>query len=195
MDNKLYYKEIEGKTVISTCKTLQLSSGQWVSNPSEETIYAEGWQDYVPPTPEPQPQTEPTLDERVAAFERLMDVGTQIVALDDEAALQVIALFPAWADAIGKELHTGERYYYDEQLFKVLQDHTAQADWRPDVAPSLFVKVSIEEWPAWVQPVGSTDAYNIGYKVSHNGKHWQSLVDGNVWEPSEDVPALWQLVA
>lgn len=193
--SKLYYKEIDGKTVISSCKTLQLADGTWVSNPTEETIYNEGWQDYVAPTPEPTPQTEPTLDDRVSAFERLMNVGTQIVALDDEAALQVIALFPAWAEHIGKELHAGERYYYDEQLWKVLQDHTAQSEWHPDVAPSLFVKVSIEEFPQWVQPAGATDAYNIGEKVSHNGKHWQSLVDGNVWEPSEDVPALWQLVA
>lgn len=184
MNNKLYYKEIGGKTVISTCKTLQLYNGQWVSNPSEETIYAEGWQDYVSPTPEPQPQTEPTLDERVSAFERLMDVGTQIVALDDEAALEVIALFPTWTSVLGKEVHTGERYYYDEALWKVLQDHTTQESWTPDVSPSLFVKVSIEEFPEWVQPLGSTDAYALGAKVSHLDKHWVSTIDYNTYEPS-----------
>ena len=26
-------------------------------------------------------------------------------------------------------------------------------------------------------------AYNSGDKVSHNGKHWTSNVDANVWEP------------
>lgn len=112
----------------------------------------------------------------------------------DEDALDSIELFAHWSSMIGKVLHTGERYQCDGYLWKVLQDHTAQADWRPDVSPSLFVKVSIEECPEWVQPTGATDSYNIGDKVSHNGKHWQSLVDGNVWEPSEDVPTLWQLV-
>ena len=33
-----------------------------------------------------------------------------------------------------------------------------------------------------------------GDKVSHNGKHWVSAVDNNVWEPSEAVPTLWMEV-
>ena len=39
------------------------------------------------------------------------------------------------------------------------------------------------EWPEWRQPQGSTDAYAMGAKVSHNGKHWISTADANVWEP------------
>ena len=33
------------------------------------------------------------------------------------------------------------------------------------------------------QPTGAQDAYAKGAKVSHNGKHWISDVDNNVWEP------------
>ena len=40
-----------------------------------------------------------------------------------------------------------------------------------------------EEWPEWSQPVGAHDAYSKDAKVSHNGKHWTSTVDSNVWEP------------
>ena len=40
-----------------------------------------------------------------------------------------------------------------------------------------------EEYPEWVQPTGAHDAYNIGDKVTHNGKTWVSDVDNNVWEP------------
>ena len=40
-----------------------------------------------------------------------------------------------------------------------------------------------EEWPEWSQPVGAHDAYSKDAKVSHNGKHWISNVDSNVWEP------------
>ena len=40
-----------------------------------------------------------------------------------------------------------------------------------------------EEWPAWSPPLGAHDAYSAGDKVSHNGKHWTSAMDGNVWEP------------
>lgn len=63
--------------------------------------------------------------------------------------------------------------------------HTSQADWTPDTAASLWTPVSdpAEEWPEWSQPVGAHDAYSKDAKVSHNGKHWTSTVDSNVWEP------------
>ena len=42
-----------------------------------------------------------------------------------------------------------------------------------------------EEWPEWSQPLGAHDAYSKGAKVSHNGKHWISDLDANVWEPGQ----------
>ena len=41
----------------------------------------------------------------------------------------------------------------------------------------LFENVNI------VSVFGSTDAYPMGAKVSHNGKHWVSDYDANIWEP------------
>ena len=102
--------------------------------------------------------------------------------VDDETALDHIEAFPKWE--VGKEYKKDERVRYNEVLYKVLQDHTSQADWTPDVAVSLFVKVSIEEYPEWVQPTGSHDAYMKGDKVSHIEKHWESEIDANVYEPS-----------
>lgn len=71
------------------------------------------------------------------------------------------------------------------RIYKCVQDHTSQAEWTPDTASSLWAGTSdpAEEWPAWSQPVGAHDAYSSGAKVSHNGKHWISSVDNNVWEP------------
>ena len=110
----------------------------------------------------------------------------------DEEALDNILAFPKWE--VDKEYVKDERIRYDEVLYKVLQSHTSQADWTPDVAVSLYVRVSIEEFPEWVQPQGSHDAYNKGDKVSHNEKHWESLIDANVYEPTESVPTLWKEV-
>lgn len=62
--------------------------------------------------------------------------------LEDEKAMEVPELFPLWADQIGKQLKAGERYTYRRRLYKVLQDHTAQADWSPDVTASLFTEVA-----------------------------------------------------
>lgn len=68
-------------------------------------------------------------------------------------------------------------------LYKCVQAHTSQADWTPDAAPALWVRVSVEEYPEWIQPQGSADAYMLDDKVSHNEKKWTSDVDNNVWEP------------
>ena len=119
--------------------------------------------------------------EQALAFRRMIEKAA--ATQTDEDALQSIELFPSWESKIGEVLNVGERYSFGGYLYKVIQQHTAQSDWRPDVAVSLFVRVSVELWPEWVQPTGSTDAYNQGDKVSHNGKHWVSDVDANVWEP------------
>lgn len=100
----------------------------------------------------------------------------------DEEALDNIMAFPKWE--VDRVYFLDERVRYKDVLYKVLQQHTSQEDWTPDVAVSLFVKVSIEEYPDWVQPQGAHDAYNKGDKVTHKEKHWVSDVDNNTWEPS-----------
>lgn len=53
----MYYKIIDGKMVISACKSIQMPDGSWISNPTPEQIAEAGWQEYVPPTPpEPDPK-------------------------------------------------------------------------------------------------------------------------------------------
>ena len=101
----------------------------------------------------------------------------------DEQALESIPIYPAWQE--NKSYTSGERVRYNEVLYKVLQNHTSQADWTPDIAVSLFAKVLIEDpdiISEWVQP-DSTNPYQTGDKVTHNGTTWVSIVDNNVWEP------------
>lgn len=102
----------------------------------------------------------------------------------DETALTAVELFPAWA--VGKAYAVGDRVQYNGALYKCVQAHTSQADWTPPAAPSLFAEVlpgqggtGIGEWK---QP-DSTNPYQKGDKVTHNGKTWVSTVDDNVWEP------------
>lgn len=59
------------------------------------------------------------------------------------------------------------------------------------MTPALFVVVSLDEWPEFVQPTGAHDAYNKGDKVTFEGNHYISLIDGNVFSPAE-YPAGWQ---
>ena len=51
-----------------------------------------------------------------------------------------------------------------------------------------------DEWPEWVQPTGAHNAYSNGDKITYNGKHYISTMDGNVWSP-DAYPAGWELQA
>ena len=109
--------------------------------------------------------------------------------LTDEDALQSVGLFPQWA--VGHDYVVGERLQYKNVLYRVVQAHTSQADWTPDITPAMFVVVSLDEWPEFVQPTGAHDAYNKGDKVTFEGRHYISLIDVNVYSPTA-YPAGWQ---
>lgn len=118
---------------------------------------------------------------RARALRRLIEEAAK--SLSDADAYGGAELFPRWSsEAV---YSTGDRVCYESTLYKCLTAHTAQSSWTPDVSPSLWVRVDDPsiEFPEWIQPTGSTDAYSIGAKVSYAGKHWISTVDSNVWTP------------
>ena len=104
-------------------------------------------------------------------------------SLNDADALKAVQLYPAWA--VGENYEPEMRVRWAGKLWRVLQAHTSQETWTPDTAPSLFAEVLIPDpdvIPEWKQP-DSTNPYAKGDKVKHAGKTWESLIDGNVWEP------------
>ena len=125
--------------------------------------------------------------EEALAYRRKIEKAAALQS--DEDALESIELFPKWEAGIA--VATGERYQYNGKLYKVIQAHTAQADWTPDTTPALYTEVSVVEWPEWVQPTGAQDAYNTGDKVTFEGAHYVSLIDGNIWSPTA-YPAGWE---
>ena len=128
-----------------------------------------------------------TYTERARALRPYIEKAS--TSLTDEDALQAVELFPQWV--IEHAYIVGERLQYNGVLYRVVQAHTSQADWTPDITPALFVVVSLDEWPEFVQPTGAHDAYNKGDKVTFEGKHYISLIDGNVYSPAA-YPAGWQ---
>lgn len=111
---------------------------------------------------------------------------------DDQAAENSI-LFPLWQPGITYSV--GDRVRYNGGLYKVIQLHVSQADWTPDFAVSLFATIIAgEDAPKeWVRP-DSTNPYMTGDRVIYNGVVYESLIDNNVWSPS-DYPAGWAEVA
>lgn len=109
---------------------------------------------------------------------------------NDADALQSIELFPKWAAGI--DATAGERRQYNAKLYRCVQSHHTQVEWAPDLTPALWTEVSVEEWPEWIRPTSAETAYNIGDKVTFEGKRYISAIDGNVWSPTE-YPQGWSL--
>lgn len=119
-------------------------------------------------------------------------------SLDDEKAMEVVAVFDSWqvnkSYAVGDYLTYGTNGVGDPQLYKVVQAHTSQADWTPDKTASLYDAIGLDEqgYPVWSQPTGAHDAYNKGDIVDYKGTLYESLIDGNTYSP-DAYPAGWEV--
>ena len=114
--------------------------------------------------------------------QRFRDLIDSIIdGLSDENALEVTELFMPWL--IGKDYSAGDKVKYNDALYRCVQGHTSQEMWTPDITAALWTRVSVDEWPEWIQPTGSQDAYRIDAKVSHNDKHWINVIDYNTYAP------------
>jgi len=118
--------------------------------------------------------------------------------LDAEKAMEIASIYDPWTAgrvyAAGEFLTYGVNAVGDPQLYKVLQPHTAQTDWRPDEAVSLYVAIGLNDqgYPVWSQPAGRYDAYEKGDVVAYHGMLYESLMEVNMYSP-ETYPAGWKL--
>lgn len=107
----------------------------------------------------------------------------QTEQLDETTITEYPSLFPVWDENwTGK---AGTILQDEGGLYRSIHDVGAGQNTKPSETPSMWTRIGdpTEEWPEWIQPLGAHDAYSTGAKVSHNGKHWTSDVDSNVWEP------------
>ena len=114
--------------------------------------------------------------------------------VDDAVALSIQEFYDVWT--VGVSYEAGRYLLYKGVLYKVLQAHTSQDTWTPDVTASLYAKVLIDPTGEtildWEQP-NSTNPYMKGDKVRFEGKIYESLIDNNVWSPTA-YPAGWKIV-
>ena len=77
--------------------------------------------------------------QQAQAIRASMDAAA--IVLTDEQAAKAPRLYPTWA--AGLTVKAGDRLYYPrtDRLYKVLSDHTTQADWTPDAVPALYTVI------------------------------------------------------
>lgn len=114
----------------------------------------------------------------------------EIQEFEDEDALQNQSAYPLWeADVY---VSVGEKRQdldanNELKLFKCIQAHTTQSDWRPKNTPALWVEVAPDGViPVWVQPQGAHDAYQIDDLVhfpTESDPVYRNTVANNVYAP------------
>ena len=115
---------------------------------------------------------------------QIKQVQTTAQTFDGATALDNKFVYPFWEAGINVEVDKRYLYVMNGILYKVLQPHTTQSDWTPDITPALWLKVApAGVIPDFVQPTGAHDAYKIGDKVKFNGKTYESLINANVYSP------------
>lgn len=75
---------------------------------------------------------------RARALRALIEQAS--TSLPDEDALEGIELFPTWSADTAYAADT--RIRYEGKLYRVVQSHTSQADWLPDITPALYAEVA-----------------------------------------------------
>lgn len=71
----------------------------------------------------------------------LMLIKEQIntLSVDDATAVRMVALYPEWEK--DKQYTVGYKVQYLGKLYKVVQAHTSQETWTPDITASLYTRI------------------------------------------------------
>lgn len=80
-DGKVRSFEVADGKVIATIEI----SGEWVSNPTLDAFYADGWQDYIVPIPEPYVPTYEELVEQYIREHGYPTYGAELAVLNNYA--------------------------------------------------------------------------------------------------------------
>lgn len=133
-------KEVNGEQ-----KTFQ------VINPSEELILADGWVEYVAPEVTPTPRAK-------SKFEIVQELVTkqwnERTDISNAEALDYAVIVFDFEHYIGQELAQGKIVSHNDKLWRVRQEHTAQADWMPSLdSASIWEVIEVEHEGTEADPI------------------------------------------
>lgn len=79
---------------------------------------------------------------RMADIAKLLTLTVNTMSLTDSEALAVKSVYPDWNTLFGKEVKQGDKLQCDGKLWKVLQAHTVQEQWKPGTGTeSLYTEI------------------------------------------------------
>jgi hypothetical protein len=99
------------------------------------------------------------------ALEYRRNIETAVQSLDDNTALRMLEFYPGWTTNTSYTI--GYKIKYNGRLYKVLQAHTSQDGWKPDVTPSLWTEICESHEGTLEDPI----PYNNNM-ILENGKYY-----------------------
>ena len=88
------------------------------------------------------------------------------LSVDDATAVRMTAFYPEWEK--GKQYTVGYKVQYLGKLYKVIQAHTSQETWTPDITASLYTRIDEVHDGTKFDPIpyeGNMTLYNGKYYI------------------------------
>ena len=122
-------------------------------------------------------------------------VATPMAAnLTDEEVASIDVFIQEWE--VGKSYKIGDVVRYKGGVWRALSASVAQEIYPPDNYTAGWKRIGEPDesgvYP-YSQPLGATDAYQVGDKVSYNGHVYECILANNVWAP-DTYPPGWKLL-
>ena len=109
----------------------------------------------------------------IEAFKKVREV------VSDDIAKENIGLYPEWL--ANKELENEDRVHYDGNLYKVIQTHTTQETWTPDITPTLFEPIDVANDGTLERPFIAASGMTY-----YKDKYYLDETDGKVYLCTRD---------
>lgn len=155
-------------------------------------------------TSEEEEQVTSTSDYGVIAglvnAETVVKSGIQTMKLSDEESLTVKSMYAEWESKMWQQVNVGEKYQYGGKLWKVLQAHTVQENWKPgEGTESLYTEVSKGHAGTKEDPIPYNNNMELenGKYYSQNGVTYLCTRDTEipVYQPLADLVDIYVKVA
>lgn len=119
------------------------------------------------------------LDEN-EVLSMLITAQINTLSVDDATAVRMVAFYPEWAK--DTEYTVGYKVQYLDKLYKVIQAHTSQETWTPDITASLYTRIDEVHDGSKYDPIpyeGNMTLYNGKYYIEDNVTYLCNRDTGN----------------
>lgn len=123
-------------------------------------------------------RTRPLTAEEVTVL--LITAQINTLSVDDDTAVRMTAFYPEWEK--DKQYTIGYKVQYLGKLYKVIQAHTSQETWTPDITASLYTRIDEVHDGTKYDPIpyeGNMTLYNGKYYIEGGATYLCNRDTGN----------------